>query len=434
MFSMFKKPSAATPVAVPVAPPVAPPATTAAPAAKFSLFGRSQNPNPVVKTNRQLLKEAVEDIKKTSPTNASIPTTAPTPTTASSPAKLGFINKLRYGTANKRNTAKNSANNAALVYAAQKGDVKTVESLAPRVTDQTTLNKAIFAAAGLPSRACVHALVQRFSGSMNDIKDKQNGTLMHVAVSSLMKYKAMNNSKVNTVVSIIENILDDLKGKIDINAKDSNGDTVLHLLTRSRSKGSNSLLLHILEFPDVDVNIPNNDGDKAIDLLYKTNLTKRNSKGVNMLFPKEQVAYKMASALTSKGATGPKQINGSLNSKIYQPLMTYYNSLNTKKAKNIQMIENEKAATEAAEAVAANKDAAAAAAAAKAAANAQKAAANAAATAAAAQKAAVDRAAKAKQASAKALANAATKKAALAPKPKGFFGLGGRRTRKNRKH
>ena len=296
------------------------------------------------------------------------------------------------------------------------------------------MNKAIFAAAGLPSRACVHALVQRFSGSMNDIKDKQNGTLMHVAVSSLMKYKAMNNSKVNTVVSIIENILDDLKEKIDINAKDSSGDTVLHLLTRSRSKGSNSLLLHILEFPDVDVNIPNNDGDKAIDLLYKTNLTKRNSKGVNMLFPKEQVAYKMASALTAKGATGPKQINGSLNSKIYQPLMTYYNSLNTKKAKNIQTIENEKAATEAAEAVAANKDAAAAAAAAKAAANAQKAAANAAATAQAAQKAAVARAAAAKQASAKALANAQTKKAALAPKPKGFFGLGGRRTRKNRKH
>ena len=386
MFSMFKKPSAATPVAVPVAPPAAPPATTAAPAAKFSLFGRSQNPNPVVKTNRQLLKEAVEDIKKTSPTNASIPTTAPTPTTASSPAKLGLINKLRYGTANKRNTAKNSANNAALVYAAQKGDVKTVESLAPRVTDQTTLNKAIFAAAGLPSRACVHALVQRFSGSMNDIKDKQNGTLMHVAVSSLMKYKAMNNSKVNTVVSIIENILDDLKGKIDINAKDSNGDTVLHLLTRSRSKGSNSLLLHILEFPGVDVNLSNNAEEKAIDLLYKTNLTKRNSKGVNMLFPKEQVAYKMAAALTAKGATGPKEINRNLNSKIYQPLMTYYNSLNTKKAKNIQMIENEKAATEAAEAVAANKDAAAAAAAAKAAANAQKAAANAAATAQAAQK------------------------------------------------
>ena len=257
---------------------------------------------------------------------------------------------------------------------------------------------------------------------------------MHVAVSSLMKYKAMNNSKVNTVVSIIENILDDLKGKIDINAKDSNGDTVLHLLTRSRSKGSNSLLLHILEFPGVDVNLSNNAEEKAIDLLYKTNLTKRNSKGVNMLFPKEQVAYKMAAVLTAKGATGPKQINGSLNSKIYQPLMTYYNSLNTKKAKNIQMIENEKAATEAAEAVAANKDAAAAAAAAKAAANAQKAAANAAATAQAAQKAAVARAAAAKQASAKALTNAATKKAALAPKPKGFFGLGGRRTRKNRKH
>ena len=434
MFSMFKKPSAATPVAVPVAPPVAPPATTAAPAAKFSLFGRSQNPNPVVKTNRQLLKEAVEDIKKTSPTNASIPTTAPTPTTASSPAKLGFINKLRYGTANKRNTAKNSANNAALVYAAQKGDVKTVESLAPRVTDQTTLNKAIFAAAGLPSRACVHALVQRFSGSMNDIKDKQNGTLMHVAVSSLMKYKAMNNSKVNTVVSIIENILDDLKGKIDINAKDSKGDTVLHLLTRSRSKGSNSLLLHILEFPGVDVNLSNNAEEKAIDLLYKTNLTKRNSKGVNMLFPKEQVAYKMAAALTAKGATGPKQINGSLNSKIYQPLMTYYNSLNTKKAANIQTIEIDKAATEAAEAAAAKAEEAAAATAAKAAENAQKAAASAAAAAANAQKKAVARAASAKQASAKALANAATKKAALAPKPKGFFGLGGRRTRKNRKH
>ena len=415
MFSMFKKPSAATPVATPVAPP----ATTAAPAAKFSLFGRSQNPNPI--KNPAATKA-----------NANPPATASPP--APSPAKLGFINKLRYGTANKRNTAKNSANNAALVYAAQKGDVKTVESLAPRVTDQTTLNKAIFAAAGLPSRACVHALVQRFSGSMNDIKDKQNGTLMHVAVSSLMKYKAMNNSKVNTVVSIIENILDDLKGKIDINAKDSNGDTVLHLLTRSRSKGSNSLLLHILEFPGVDVNLSNNAEEKAIDLLYKTNLTKRNSKGVNMLFPKEQVAYKMASALTAKGATGPKQINGSLNSKIYQPLMTYYNSLNTKKAKNIQMIENEKAATEAAEAVAANKDAAAAAAAAKAAANAQKAAANAAATAQAAQKAAVARAAAAKQASAKALTNAATKKAALAPKPKGFFGLGGRRTRKNRKH
>ena len=391
----------------------------APPAAKFSFFGRSQNPNPI--KNPAATKA-----------NANPPATASPP--APSPAKLGFINKLRYGTANKRNTAKNSANNAALVYAAQKGDVKTVESLAPRVTDQTTLNKAIFAAAGLPSRACVHALVQRFSGSMNDIKDKQNGTLMHVAVSSLMKYKAMNNSKVNTVVSIIENILDDLKGKIDINAKDSNGDTVLHLLTRSRSKGSNSLLLHILEFPGVDVNLSNNAEEKAIDLLYKTNLTKRNSKGVNMLFPKEQVAYKMAAVLTAKGATGPKQINGSLNSKIYQPLMTYYNSLNTKKAKNIQMIENEKAATEAAEAVAANKDAAAAAAAAKAAANAQKAAANAAATAQAAQKAAVARAAAAKQASAKALTNAATKKAALAPKPKGFFGLGGRRTRKNRKH
>ena len=397
----------------------APAPAPAPPAAKFSFFGRSQNPNPI--KNPAATKA-----------NANPPATASPP--APSPAKLGLINKLRYGTANKRNTAKNSANNAALVYAAQKGDVKTVESLAPRVTDQTTLNKAIFAAAGLPSHACVHALVQRFSGSMNDIKDKQNGTLMHVAVSSLMKYKAMNNSKVNTVVSIIENILDDLKGKIDINAKDSNGDTVLHLLTRSRSKGSNSLLLHILEFPDVDVNLSNNAEEKAIDLLYKTNLTKRNSKGVNMLFPKEQVAYKMASALTAKGATGPKQINGSLNSKIYQPLMTYYNSLNTKKAKNIQMIENEKAATEAAEAVAANKDAAAAAAAAKAAANAQKAAANAAATAQAAQKAAVARAAAAKQASAKALTNAQTKKAALAPKPKGFFGLGGRRTRKNRKH
>ena len=62
----------------------------------------------------------------------------------------------------------------------------------------------------MPSRACVHALVQRFEDSMNDIRDKQNGTLMHVAVSSLIKYKAMNNSKVNTVVSIIENILDDL--------------------------------------------------------------------------------------------------------------------------------------------------------------------------------------------------------------------------------
>ena len=412
--------NAAANAAAPAPAPAPAPATAPAPpAAKFSFFGRSQNPNPI--KNPAATKA-----------NANPPATASPP--APSPAKLGFINKLRYGTANKRNTAKNSANNAALVYAAQKGDVKTVESLAPRVTDQTTLNKAIFAAAGLPSRACVHALVQRFSGSMNDIKDKQNGTLMHVAVSSLMKYKAMNNSKVNTVVSIIENILDDLKGKIDINAKDSNGDTVLHLLTRSRSKGSNSLLLHILEFPGVDVNLSNNAEEKAIDLLYKTNLTKRNSKGVNMLFPKEQVAYKMASALTAKGATGPKQINGSLNSKIYQPLMTYYNSLNTKKAKNIQMIENEKAATEAAEAVAANKDAAAAAAAAKAAANAQKAAANAAATAQAAQKAAVARAAAAKQASAKALTNAATKKAALAPKPKGFFGLGGRRTRKNRKH
>ena len=412
--------NAAANAAAPAPAPAPAPATAPAPpAAKFSFFGRSQNPNPI--KNPAATKA-----------NANPPATASPP--APSPAKLGFINKLRYGTANKRNTAKNSANNAALVYAAQKGDVKTVESLAPRVTDQTTLNKAIFAAAGLPSRACVHALVQRFSGSMNDIKDKQNGTLMHVAVSSLMKYKAMNNSKVNTVVSIIENILDDLKGKIDINAKDSNGDTVLHLLTRSRSKGSNSLLLHILEFPDVNVNLSNNAEEKAIDLLYKTNLTKRNSKGVNMLFPKEQVAYKMAAALTAKGATGPKQINDKLNSKIYQPLMTYYNSLNTKKAKNIQTIENEKAATEAAEAVAANKDAAAAAAAAKAAANAQKAAANAAATAQAAQKAAVARAAAAKQASAKALANAQTKKAALAPKPKGFFGLGGRRTRKNRKH
>ena len=153
-----------------------------------------------------------------------------------------------------------------------------------------------------------------------------------------------------------------------------------------------------------------------------------------MLFPKEQVAYKMAAALTAKGATGPKQINGSLNSKIYQPLMTYYNSLNTKKAANIQTIEIDKKATEAAEAKAEAAAAAEAKAAANAATAAQKAAANAAAKAAAAQKAAVARAAAAKQASAKALINAQTKKAALAPKPKGFFGLGGRRTRKNRKH
>ena len=153
-----------------------------------------------------------------------------------------------------------------------------------------------------------------------------------------------------------------------------------------------------------------------------------------MLFPKEQVAYKMAAALTKKGATGPKEINDKLNSKIYQPLMTYYNSLNTKKAANIQTIEIDKKATEAAEAAAAKAEEAAAATAAKAAENAQKAAASAAAAAANAQKKAVARAAAAKQASAKALINAQTKKAALAPKPKGFFGLGGRRTRKNRKH
>ena len=420
------------PRSAPVAPepePVAPepePASVApvAPVKKSSFFGRFAS-TPVVKSNTA-----------PSPTAPSPNAPSPTVTTPTAPStpKLGLINKLRYGTANKRNTAKNSANNAALLYAAQKGDVKTVESLAPRVTDKTTLNKAIIAAAGMPSRACVHALVQRFEDSMNDIRDKQNGTLMHVAVLSLMKYKAVNNSKVNTVVSIINNILDDLKGKIDVNAKDSNGDTVLHLLTRSRSKGSNSLLLHILEFPSVDVNLSNNAGEKAIDLLYKTNLTKRNSKGVNMLFPKEQVAYKMASALTAKGANGPKQINGSLNSKIYQPLMTYYNSLNTKKANNIQKIEVIATTKEAAELAAAKAEALAAAAAQDEAATAQKAAANAAAKAQAAQKAAAARAAAAKQASAKALANAATKKAALAPKPKGFFGLGGRRTRKNRKH
>jgi hypothetical protein len=347
-----------------------------------------------------------------------------------------MMNKLRYGTANKRNSAKNSANNAALLNAAEKGDVKTVQSLAPLVSDKMTLNNAIGAAAGVPSRDCVAALLQRFQGRMNDlriIRDKRNnGTLMHVAVSSLAKYNAMNNSKVEPVVTNIKNILSDLAGKIDVNAKDSNGDTVLHLLTRSRSKGSNSVLLHILGFPGVEPNTPNNAGDRAIDLLYKTNLTKRNSKGVNMLFPKEQVAYKMAAALTSKGANGPKQINGSVNSKIYQPLMTYYNSLNTKKAVNISKIETEQAVTAAAEKAAANTEAAAAAAAAKAAANAQKAAANAAAKAQAAQKAASTRAAAAKQASAKALANAATKKAALAPKPKGFFGFGGRRnTRRN---
>jgi len=406
----------------------------AAPVKKSSFFGRTLSA-PVVKTPVADASPVAYAPVVNSPSSPVVDESpgyliANASPSAPSPAKLGLINKLRYGTAIKRNTAKNSSNNAALLYAAQKGDAKTVESLAPLVIDKKTLNNAIVAATGIPSHPCVHALLQRFKGRMNDLRmlrDKQNGTLMHVAVSSLMKYKAMNNSKANTVVSTIKSILDDLKGKIDINEKDSNGDTVLHLLTRSRSKGSNSVLLHIVEFPGFNPNIPNNAGERAIDLLYKTNMTKRNSKGFNMLFPKEQVAYKMAAALTAKGANGPKQINGNVNSKIYQPLMTYYNSLNTKKTA-------EEAAVAAAAKDTANAEAKAADAAANAAAAAQKVAANAAAKAQDAQKAAVARAAAAKQASAKALANAATKKAALAPKPKGFFGFGGRRTRKNRKH